>query len=178
MRLVFGVCVDAFPSGGGTPDVIRRPARYAGTGGLPTAPTTHLAPPDPITAALHSPDRPVAPKVLARWRQLCWCRGETMAHAALHMLIRLDADRSILKRCLPLCVIHVFPFAFSLSVCSCLDYGVCLCGVSHHWSPPTLDYAEQLRLMQKTKDKLELALEKHQDCTYLLSPPVSLSSVS
>ena len=40
--------------------------------------------------------------------------------------------------------------------------------------PPTLDYAEQLRVMQKTKDKLELALEKHQDCTYLLSPPVSL----
>lgn len=32
--------------------------------------------------------------------------------------------------------------------------------------------------MQKTKDKLEHALEKHQDCTYLLSPPVSLSSVS
>lgn len=129
--------------------------------------------PDATTAALHSPDRPVAPKVLARWRQLCWCQ------VAVQMLIRPEAGRSVLKRCLPLCcVIHVFPFAFSLSVCSCLDCGVCLCGVSHHWSPPTLDYAEQLRLMQKTKDKLELALEKHQDCTYLLSPPVSLSSVS
>lgn len=36
---------------------------------------------------------------------------------------------------------------------------------------PTLDYAEQLRIMQKTKDKLEIALEKHQDCTYLYSCP-------
>ncbi|MEQ2316780.1 Golgin subfamily A member 1 [Ameca splendens] len=27
----------------------------------------------------------------------------------------------------------------------------------------TLDYAEQLRIMQKTKDKLEIALERHQD---------------
>ncbi|KAM9822605.1 golgin subfamily A member 1 isoform X1 [Syngnathus typhle] len=29
------------------------------------------------------------------------------------------------------------------------------------------DYAEQLRIMQKTKEKLEIALENHQDCTYL-----------
>lgn len=80
--------------------------------------------PDATTAALHSPDRPVAPKVLARWRQLCWCQ------VAVHVLIRPEAGWSILKRCLPLCcVIHVFPFAFSLSVCSCLDCGVCLCGV-------------------------------------------------
>lgn len=48
---------------------------------------------------------------------------------------------------------------------------VCFCDVgipSPHLLP--IDYAEQLRLMQKTKDKLEIALEKHQDCTYLYSP--------
>ncbi|XP_061672767.1 golgin subfamily A member 1 isoform X6 [Syngnathoides biaculeatus] len=35
------------------------------------------------------------------------------------------------------------------------------------------DFAEQLRIMQKTKEKLEIALENHQDCTYLSSrsPP-------
>lgn len=52
---------------------------------------------------------------------------------------------------------------------------VCFCDVgipSPHLLP--IDYAEQLRLMQKTKDKLEIALEKHQDCTYLYSPPVLL----
>ncbi|XP_077378925.1 golgin subfamily A member 1 isoform X1 [Festucalex cinctus] len=37
------------------------------------------------------------------------------------------------------------------------------------------DYAEQLRIMQKTKEKLEIALENHQDCTYLSSrsPPTT-----
>ncbi|XP_057688821.1 golgin subfamily A member 1 isoform X1 [Corythoichthys intestinalis] len=37
------------------------------------------------------------------------------------------------------------------------------------------DYAEQLRVMQKTKEKLEIALENHQDCTYLSSrsPPTT-----
>ncbi|XP_019716484.1 golgin subfamily A member 1 isoform X2 [Hippocampus comes] len=39
------------------------------------------------------------------------------------------------------------------------------------------DYAEQLRIMQKTKEKLEIALENHQDCTYLSSrsPPPATS---
>uniref|UniRef100_A0A8C7KH32 Golgin subfamily A member 1 n=1 Tax=Oncorhynchus kisutch TaxID=8019 RepID=A0A8C7KH32_ONCKI len=39
---------------------------------------------------------------------------------------------------------------------------LCAVGVPSPHLPP-LDYAEQLRLMQKTKDKLEIALEKHQD---------------
>lgn len=30
----------------------------------------------------------------------------------------------------------------------------------------TQDYAEQVRNLQKIKEKLEIALEKHQDCTY------------
>ena len=30
----------------------------------------------------------------------------------------------------------------------------------------TQDYAEQVRTLQKIKEKLEIALEKHQDCTY------------
>lgn len=53
----------------------------------------------------------------------------------------------------------------------------CACVCMYCWYPipspyfPTLDYAEQLRIMQKTKDKLEIALEKQQDCTYLYSPP-------
>uniref|UniRef100_A0A674ABA3 Golgin subfamily A member 1 n=1 Tax=Salmo trutta TaxID=8032 RepID=A0A674ABA3_SALTR len=50
-----------------------------------------------------------------------------------------------------------------LCVCVCV-YVFVLCAVgipSPHLLP--LDYAEQLRLMQKTKDKLEIALEKHQD---------------
>lgn len=34
---------------------------------------------------------------------------------------------------------------------------------SFHSTP---DYAEQLRNIQKAKDKLEFTLEKHQDCTY------------
>lgn len=56
----------------------------------------------------------------------------------------------------------------------CLPPVVCLCvSVSHS---PTLDYAEQLRLMQKTKEKLEIALEKHQDCTYRSFPPIFTNS--
>ncbi|XP_061529094.1 golgin subfamily A member 1 isoform X3 [Phycodurus eques] len=42
------------------------------------------------------------------------------------------------------------------------------------------DYAEQLRIMQKTKEKLEIALENHQDCTYLSSrspPPTSIKKL-
>lgn len=56
----------------------------------------------------------------------------------------------------------------------CLPPAVCLCvWVTHS---PTLDYAEQLRLMQKTKEKLEIALEKYQDCTYRSFPPIFTSS--
>lgn len=56
----------------------------------------------------------------------------------------------------------------------CLPPVVCLCvWVTHS---PTLDYAEQLRLMQKTKEKLEIALEKYQDCTYRSFPPIFTSS--
>lgn len=33
----------------------------------------------------------------------------------------------------------------------------------------TQDYAEQVRNLQKIKEKLEIALEKHQDCTYFFS---------
>ncbi|KAJ6651906.1 hypothetical protein lerEdw1_015929 [Lerista edwardsae] len=33
------------------------------------------------------------------------------------------------------------------------------------------DYAEQVRNLQKIKEKLEIALEKHQDCTYPFFPP-------
>ena len=33
----------------------------------------------------------------------------------------------------------------------------------------TQDYAEQVRTLQKIKEKLEIALEKHQDCTYFFS---------
>lgn len=79
---------------------------------------------------------------------------------------------------------HYVSFMFSLLLSPCplvrVLAVVCLSRLSHRRSPPPLDYAEQLRLMQKTKDKLELALETHQDCTYLLSPPASLllSSVS
>lgn len=88
-----------------------------------------------------------------------------------------------------------FPFAFSLSFCSpslpcsllssacsslfvfCVWLLVCACVCMYCQYPmsspnlQTLDYAEQLRIMQKTKEKLEIALEKHQDCTYLYSPP-------
>lgn len=69
----------------------------------------------PAGLPLTPPDGPVAPGP-----------GGDDGRAAVHVLTRLDADRSILKRCLPLCVIHVFPFAFSLSVCSCRYCGVCL----------------------------------------------------
>lgn len=55
----------------------------------------------------------------------------------------------------------------------CLPPVVFLC-VSVSRSP-TLDYAEQLRLMQKTKEKLEIALEKYQDCTYRSFPPIFAS---
>lgn len=47
---------------------------------------------------------------------------------------------------------------------------VCMCVIVQ-----TIDYAEQLRIMQKTKEKLEIALEKQQDCTYLYSPPKTTS---
>ena len=33
----------------------------------------------------------------------------------------------------------------------------------------TQDYAEQVRTLQKIKEKLEIALEKHQDCTDFFS---------
>ncbi|XP_077457841.1 golgin subfamily A member 1 isoform X1 [Stigmatopora argus] len=39
------------------------------------------------------------------------------------------------------------------------------------------DYAEQLRVMQKTKEKLEIALENHQDCTYLSSCSAPTTSI-
>lgn len=35
----------------------------------------------------------------------------------------------------------------------------------------TQDYAEQVRNLQKIKEKLEIALEKHQDCTYFFPVP-------
>ena len=42
----------------------------------------------------------------------------------------------------------------------------------HAWyvrHTPHQDYAEQVRTLQKIKEKLEIALEKHQDCTYFFS---------
>ncbi|XP_005733672.1 golgin subfamily A member 1 isoform X2 [Pundamilia nyererei] len=48
-----------------------------------------------------------------------------------------------------------------------LPLSPCLCVYCWYPTPspyfPTLDYAEQLRIMQKTKEKLEIALERHQD---------------
>lgn len=63
-------------------------------------------------------------------------------------------------------------------VCTCM---YCKTPIPLAHLPHTVDYAEQLRIMQKTKEKLEIALENHQDCTYLLStllPNYFLSNVS
>lgn len=71
----------------------------------------------------------------------------------------------------------MFPFCFLCVHCYLARYWHlpvfwCVCVSLSNFQ--TIDYAEQLRIMQKTKEKLEIALEKHQDCTYLCSPPKQL----